>query len=988
MFKRVFSTLLALSLCVCALSSCENVTQIISGDKVLYTDAVISELMADNASTLKDGAGAYSDWIEIYNPTSSTIDLTGYGISDNANQPFKYTLPEIKLKAKEFIIVFMDGENRYNDGELHGSFKLSSLGDETVTLTNPSGRQLSAVTVASCPADISVGLVMEGKDQGDYVYFSVPTPGKKNEGAYTYSPEKSDAVSDVTLYINEYMKSKNNVFLDEDGDYSAFVELYNPSEEKVSISGFYLSDDSAEPDKWQFPEGTEIEGKGYLTVYLSGKDKVTDTGKLHASFKFSSTDTALLLSDKLLRKVDAIEPVELTANLSYGRSLDDAEKWLYFSIPTPSKANTGVGFEDLASGVVTSFGENVYVSEAMASNSSAHKSPAGDYCDWIELHNPTDKDIDLSGYFISDDIDEPYFFEFPSGTEISAGGYLTLYASGMAGRGKNNEIYLPFSLSADGETICLTSSESLTVDIFQTGRLRKDTSSGRVDNKIDRVFFTTATPNNENSREYNKGYSSLPLFSSDGGCVESDSVTLTLTANEDAVIYYTLDGSEPTEDSSVYTKPITVTKNCVVRAKAKEEDRLMSDVCQRTFIFNESHDLPVFCVSSDADGLFSDKNGIYAMGYGASSEFPYKGANFWKDWERAAGFEYYTEEGDLGITFNAGLSIHGQYSRAQSQKSFKVKLRSEYGTSQISYPFFKDYDVSSFKSFVLRSGGQDYNSCKLRDAFFMQVIKGQMDVDYMEYRFCALYINGEYWGLYCIREHTNADYIEAHHGIDADNVDLLKGNSSVKEGSKDAYNELMTFMKTHDLTVQENYEYAKSKIDLESFKNWWITETFFSNTDTGNIKFYCEKSETGKWRWILFDMDWGMWPSTYHRNRIDRMLDPEGHGTGSMFSTVFARKLMENEEFKNDFIESYAWHLNNTFTPERMNGILDRMADEIRTEIPKNYDRWGELRPTSWEKNINRLKELLAERVELSKKHLKATFKLSDERMAELFPEE
>ena len=135
-------------------------------------------------------------------------------------------------------------------------------------------------------------------------------------------------------------------------------------------------------------------------------------------------------------------------------------------------------------------------------------------------------------------------------------------------------------------------------------------------------------------------------------------------------------------------------------------------------------------------------------------------------------------------------------------------------------------------------------------------------------------------------------------------------------------------------------------------------------------------------------MDWGMWPSTYHRNRIDRMLDPEGHGTGSMFSTVFARKLMENEEFKNDFIESYAWHLNNTFTPERMNGILDRMADEIRTEIPKNYDRWGELRPSSWEKNIARLKELLAERVELSKKHLKATFKLSDERMSELFPEE
>ena len=879
----------------------------------------------------------------------------------------------------------MDGEDRVSDtGELHGNFKLSSAGDETILLTSPAGKRLSVVAAAATPADVSVGLVQDGSDKsGEYVYFASPTPGKKNAGAYTASsPAQSEAQkSELAVVINEYMR-KNTVLLDSEGDYSPWAELYNPSETEVSVGGCYLSDDLAEPDKWQFPANVTIPAGGYLVVYLSGKGKVTDAGEVHASFKLGSTDNVLLLSDKLLREVDRVSPVALTTTLSYGRSDADSAKWLYFPRPTPGSANTTVGFEDLESGTVTACADTVYIAEVMSVNKDGE-----DAADWIELYNPTDRAVDLGGWFLSDDTDDPRFFEFPSGTEVAAGGTLVTYATG--GKTIQGKLTLPFSLSAAGETLLLTTSAGQTVDRFETGRQRRGISSGRSDGKLaERLFYESPTCGTKNPASGLSGYSVAPTFSHDGGCVKESSVTLTLSAPENAVIYYTLDGSEPTESAKKYTSPLNVSKNTVVRAAAKQDGRLLSDAVTRTFIFGESHDLPVVCVSSDPDGLFSQSRGIYATGYGASSEYPHLGANYWKDWERPIGFEFYTEDGRLGTTFNAGIKIAGQYSRAQEQKSFKVTLRGEYGTPSVSYPFFRNYDVSDFKSFILRTSGQDWNSLKMRDAFYAQVAKGQMDLDYMEYRYCALYINGEYWGLYCIREHTDADYIASHTGLDADKVDLIKGTRSVKAGSRKAYEELYDYIKTHDLSVQENFDYVAARVDMEEWANWWIVETFFSNTDTGNIKFYCGQDGTGKWRWILFDLDWGMWPSTYFRNRLDRMLDPVGHGTGKGFSTLFARKFMENTDFKNWFIETYAEHLKTTFSTERMFSILDSMADEIRTEIPKNHERWGVLSENSWNKNITRMKEMLTERVELSKKHLKETFKLSDARMKELFPED
>lgn len=975
-FRRALASLLTAAMLTGLLASCNELRE------NPFNDVVISEVMSSNTCTLQDETGNYPDWVELYNPFGSPLSLEGYGLTDREDKPTKFELPAVTIPANGYVVIFLDGGDSYDPetGIIHGSFSVSSAG-ETVYLYSPGGILLSKAEVGACPSDTSYGIVQDksSEDYGTYAYFTNPTPGQENTGAHSKDPGVLPA-SDVKIRINEYMKSSGSILLDEDGDYCGFVEIYNYGEEAVNLEGFGLTDDPNRPGKWRFP-AVQLDAGGYLLVYLSGKEKEYTGGNLHASFRLGKDDTALTLTDMQNRAIDALTPVALTQNVSYGRSQEDSAKWLYYPRPTPGAVNDTPGFDSL---MTSTPGSTAYVSEAMAANDATWKNGAGEYCDWIELSNPTGQPIALGGWRLSDDETDLNKYRIPDGVQLAPGECLLLY--GGAEKTTKGEIYLPFALSAQGETLFLSDADGFLVDVFSTGRQGAGVSSGRgTDDLTARVFFETPTPGQPNPASGAAGYAQAPGISVDGGYVEAGTA-VALTAEPGAEIYYTLDGDLPTRAAQLYTGPISIDRTCTLRAVAYLPGRLPSADTARTFLLGERHSIPVVCISTNEENLFDYNTGIFADGPGWTETFPHQGANFWKDWERPVHFEFYDESGRLGIDFNAGIKVFGQYSRAEAQKSFTINLRGKYGLSEVTYPFFRDYDVQTFTSLVLRTSGQDWNRSKLRDAFFAQVIKGQMDLDYMEYRPAAVYINGQYWGLYNIRERLNADYAAAHTGADPDNVDFIKGNRSVKAGSIDAYDELIGYIKTHDLSQQACFDHVAALIDLDCWMNWWITETFFSNTDTGNMKFYRERRDGAKWRWILYDLDWAMASSTYHRNRIDRMLDPKGHGVNKAFSTVIARGLMENAAFQERFIETYARHLNTTFAPARMDAILDRMAAEIRSEIPRQHARWGAPSASRFEKEIEFLHTALAERVALSKQHLQETFGLSDARMQELFP--
>ncbi|HBP37716.1 MAG TPA: hypothetical protein DD640_03055, partial [Clostridiales bacterium] len=291
---------------------------------------------------------------------------------------------------------------------------------------------------------------------------------------------------------------------------------------------------------------------------------------------------------------------------------------------------------------------------------------------------------------------------------------------------------------------------------------------------------------------------------------------------------------------------------------------------------------------------------------------------------------------------------------------------------------------------ILRTSGQDWKITKLRDAFMSEVIEGEMNVDTMDWRPCVLYVNGEYYGLYEVRENIDEYYMQAHHGADPDNVDIIKGNWIILSGDKNAYKALLDYVKANDLRNEKAYQHVLSLIDEESLMDWIIAETFFNNLDSGNKKFWCERTQGAQWRWAFFDLDWAMFPTTYTLNILKNdLLDPEGHGQQNIFNSSLQVELMQNPDFEKTFIERYAHHLNTTFATDRMLGILDDMTAQITLEMPRQIARWqGPSSLSAWENNVAALRRITSEKRARMQVILQETFNLSAARMHELFPED
>lgn len=948
-------------------------------------EIIVSEVMTSNATTVKDSFGEYTDWIELYNTTDKELSLAGCFLSDDENKLYGYEFPAVKMGPYEYLTIYASDRNlRDKEGELHTNFKISA--GEGVYFSRMGSLISSLVTPADLPEDISYGQMQdsEGFTRG---YFAKPSPGVANSGPFAEVFAELD-LSEIGIRINEFMMKNENVLYDEDGDCPDWVELRNVSDAPISLAGYGLSDKFADPLKWTFPDITLQPGE-YLLVLLSGKTKTYDENSLflHADFKLSKDDNGLLLSNEKGIFIDRIATVELPESASYGRDPAEITAWKFFTRPTPGKENSANGFDTLDAFQVGAT-QKVYISEVCSVSSSKISALPNE--DWIELYNNTDEAVNLSGWSISKSIGDLRYYTFPEIT-IAPHSYLTVNASGTPSQSTKTPD-VGFKVSHTGATLYLVDGEGMVTDAYETGLQRAGVTSGRVieNGTLTRKFFSTPTKGKENVTDgSSSAYAQPPVIESSAGVLIAESHTVTLsTLQKGGVIYYTTDGTAPTDASNLYTEPLEITASTSIRAIVYAEGYLPSQITTQTFLVEDEHSINVVCLTCNPDDLFGYERGIWADGPGWTPTSPHKGANFWKDWEREVFFEYYEKDGTLGISFSAGIKNHGQYSRAQPQKSVSINLKEAYGSGTAYYPFFGEEELAVFDNLLLRTGGQDQKYTNLIDAYCARVVDDQMDLDIMNDRPVAVYVNGEYWGLYYIRDKINESYVYYRQGIEADNLDMIKGTKSAQTGSYTAHKELLDYIKKNDLSKQEHFDYVAARIDIEEWTNYWITQSYLANTDTGNIRFYCSKDGEGKWRWILFDLDWALFRSTYKWNMIEEFIDPDGHGVGNSFSTVIAVGLFKNAAYKTYFIEKYAEYMHTVFTVDRMLTILDEMVDEIDEEMVRHCARWKAMSYSTWQKSITKLETIIKERWNYSKGDLKETFKLSDAYMAELFPED
>jgi hypothetical protein len=918
------------------------------------TKVLITEVMSSNSLTILDGFGVSSDWIEFYNSSDEVINLKGAGLSTNINKPMMWKFPEFPIDPHEYKIVFASGLDVVDkSGYLHLNFKINSNIGETLYFTSALDTLLSKIEVPPLNKDISYGMNEEGK----WLYLNHPTPNTKNS-ADGQATTDFQVYIDSPLKITEYMTDNRSVLYDEDGDLDDWVEIFNDSDEPFSLAQLYFTDNQANLRKWSFPS-IVIQPRSYLVIYASGKDKVTEN--IHTNFRLSDDET-LLLTNRYSEILVELTIAPLMADISRGVLGD---KWVFYSEPTPGKANSTHGFTEVLKPYSKDW--DVSINEVMARNESFWADTNGNYYDWIELKNNTDKNINLKGYSLGKGSKQETKFIF-SDYLLPAHGFAVFFANVAAG-GNGTGDTVPFSISASGETLSLCEGDCAEPQIYTTGFLGKNESSGLNENG-ERVYFDKPTPGETNSTIYVDRYTAPVEFSRNGGEITSGQL-LTLTAEEGAEIYYTLDGSLPTSSDILYAKPIIVDSSTTVRAIAIADGQLPSIVTTRTYVVGVEHDLPIIALSTEPKSLFGSE-GIYS--------------NSMKDVEKPVHVEFYETDGLLALSFDAGIAIHGGTSQMEPQKSFAINLRNNYGTEEINYPLFDENEVTSFKHFLLRTSGQDTNMTKIRDAFVQRAVRGVINIDVMDSRPCVVYINGEYWGLYNIREKVNEDYLASHHGVDPNRVDILLWNGFATAGSNEAYKALVDYAASHDMRKQEYYEYVSSQIDIDNFIDYLIIESYFGNTDSGNIKYWRDQTG-GKWRWILYDMDWALFMETYKWNNISQIFNPQGMGAFDWIDTTLHVNLMKNDHFKEEFIQRYALYIKTYFTPERLLPIFDAMIAEIKTEIPRQMERWPKPENyASWEDQVAMMRQIIIEKPEIEKKHLQEFFDLSDEEMQELFP--
>ncbi len=435
---------------------------------------------------------------------------------------------------------------------------------------------------------------------------------------------------------------------------------------------------------------------------------------------------------------------------------------------------------------------------------------------------------------------------------------------------------------------------------------------------------------------------------------------MTINVPANSTVRYTLDSTDPNESSPVYAGPIEVETNTVIRARAYRDGVEASQIISETYLISVYHTMPVICLTTDPDNLTNEEYGAFAYGPNVDPETDdrpwFKKATFGqKNWF-SGWVEYTDENGQLQISQGIRFRVMGQYSLDMPQKSLYIKADGQFGKSEFDYALFDDRPFTTYKSFVLRNGGQDGLYTRVLDGLEARLIdQSDSTLVTQSWKPVIVYINGEYYGHYNMRERAGVDMVAQHEGwANADDIDILQSDglstSQIKQGSNADYKALYNKVKNADLNSDPDLlAEVEASFDIDNMFDYYIFESFYGNTDPGNVRFYRNtKSGDGKWRYLVFDMDWGLFNATgkskgveYAIGGVSYYMNEEGIGNQKIKSNLFVRKLVQVPQYREKFLKRYAELFNSVLTTENMVSLFYEMTAQIKPEMQMHSERWA-----------------------------------------------
>jgi len=616
--------------------------------------------------------------------------------------------------------------------------------------------------------------------------------------------------------------------------------------------------------------------------------------------------------------------------------------------------------------------KQIVINELAGWNAYLLEDEDGDYSDWVELHNISPEPVNLKGWYLSDERTFLNKWMFSASYILNPGEHLVIYLSGKDRRtGRNNSQYhTNFVIDNDRETLFLTSSYRIIQDTLESHAPTAGFSIGRSSDGISNwQFFSNPTPG-----EANTLIIPLPQLSYSSGFYQTDQ-SLQISAEnipEGYELRYTInDGvmiddqdqalnryewEYPSNNTGIkYTENILIEKTSVIKARLFKGISAGPEVIY-TYFINENSDIPVISLTIDPANLWSNEQGIYVTG-----DDPDNPNYLQDDWEVPARFTYFTDstKQEPDIDISCDVRIFGSATRGFPNKSLAIYSRDR----QLPNLFFNNNSDTVY-SLLLRTGASDFTRAVMRDIVTSELIR-PLGIDAQDYQQSLLFINGQFWGISNIREKINEEMIEDTYQIDPNELDLIFGTYylDARNGTSDEYAKMLNFFIGSNLYLDKYYDQVENYIDIDSFIDYIIVETFINNSDwpSNNVKVWKSWEPNSLWRWIIYDTDASYDTEEYWSKNnlgkgkvigrpdfdsIKRLLDNEN---SSQVVKIFT-SLMNNQKFKELFIQRYEELIGAEdgiiINPEALLGsnriisIIDSIAEKIEPYIPRQITRW------------------------------------------------
>lgn len=592
----------------------------------------------------------------------------------------------------------------------------------------------------------------------------------------------------------------------------------------------------------------------------------------------------------------------------------------------------------------------------------------GDTPDWIELYNAGASSVSLTGYYLSDKISNPTKWAIPAGVSIPATSVLRIWASGRNTVVGTN-IHTGFKMTqTKPEGLCLADPggvilDSMTLKPTLAGHSRGRTTNGAATWSV----FTTPTPNANNAGAMLE-YASRPVMSVAAGFY-GGAQNITITATAGLTIRYTTDGSIPTTSSTLYSGPVSVATTTVLRARAFSAlpNEPASFIESNTYFINQTHTIPVISV-------FGDQTDDLLGGMGITAE---------------TGLEYFDKSKVQVAETNGETNEHGNDSWAYNQRGFDYVSRDEMGYNDaINYKVFSMRPRKSFQRIIFKAAANDNfpqgtpgQPAHVRDAFAHHLAqRADLNVDARSMEMVIVYLNGQYWGVYDIREKVDdLDYTSYYYDQDAPYVEFLQTWGGTWEaytpspGQAQAdWNALNNYIQTNSMAVPANYAYVDSLFNIKSFVDYfvynsWLVTSDWLNWNTAWWRGLDTLGDKKKWRYTLWDLDAIMGHYINYTGvpdpspnadpcNVDNLPDPGGQG-----HALILNALMANPDFKQYYESRYIDLMNTKLNCSFVIPIYDSVIASMDPEMTKHCAKWGGSYST-WKANADGFKQDITDR--------------------------